>query len=90
MTNGWTPTPTNPERLAYDAERRAYWEAAVLIYNWSKVFEPTESDADKLHELVEMCNTDPAHIAHATIQDWGETSAEYKQSQPYHNDLYPY
>jgi hypothetical protein len=32
MTNGWTPTPTNPERLAYDAERRAYWEAKSLAY----------------------------------------------------------
>jgi hypothetical protein len=30
--NGWTPTPTNPERLAYDAERRAYWEAKSLAY----------------------------------------------------------
>ena len=30
--NGYTPTPKNPERLAYDAERKAYWDAKSLAY----------------------------------------------------------
>jgi hypothetical protein len=30
--NGYTPEPTNPERLAYDAERKAYWDAKSLAY----------------------------------------------------------
>jgi hypothetical protein len=43
----------------------------------------TEAQADKLHELVEMCNTDPAHIAHnwMLVAEGEQADAQDRQDQ---------
>lgn len=51
--NGWTPTPTNKERVEYDAERAQIFEARALALTIQTENPITEAEADRLHELIE-------------------------------------
>jgi hypothetical protein len=73
--NGWTPTPTNKERVEYDLQRNEEFIAKSLAYNLSRTFATTEADADQLHELITICDTDPAHILNTELEpDWNQDS----------------
>ena len=73
--NGWTPTPTNKERVEYDLQRNEEFIAKSLAYNLSRTFATTEADADQVHELITICNTDPAHILNTELKpDWNQGS----------------
>lgn len=74
MYHGYTPTPTNPERIEYDLQRNEQNIANGLAYNISREYATTEAEADKLDELIDICNTDPAHILNAQIEvaPWDE------------------
>ena len=65
MYNGWTPTPTNPERVEYDALRKEIFEARYLAFDFALVNDPDEADADKLHGFIVQALTDPAHVLNA-------------------------
>lgn len=64
--NGWTPTPRNTERVEYDLQRNEEFIAKSLAFNLTRTFATTEADADYLHELMVICDTDPAHVASAS------------------------
>lgn len=71
--NGYTPTPTNPERIEYDLNQQEFWNAATMVYLFEQEFRPTEADADKLHDLLITCNTYPNHITNAQQDMGGDT-----------------
>jgi len=73
--NGWTPTPTNKERVEYDLQRNEEFIGKSLAYNLSRTFATTEAEADQLHELIGICDTDPAHILNTQQEvKWDESS----------------
>lgn len=51
--NGWILTPKNKERKDYDFERALLFEARAIAYDVASQNPVTESEADRLHELIE-------------------------------------
>ena len=49
-----------------------------------------EQVAAEAATVTEWLGSDTVSEPHKMNEDWGDTSDEYKKSQPYHNDLYPY
>jgi hypothetical protein len=66
--NGYTESDAKVE----ERWSRRTFEAAKLE---TCLRQTTEADADKLHELIVTCDTDPAHILNAQQEpDWNEKS----------------
>lgn len=65
--NGYTPEPTNAERLAYDAERIAYWTAKSFAYAQAH-----DNDGLPFVEVTEGVAVFPAQDE---LSDWLKTEA---------------
>ena len=80
--NGWTPTPRNAERVEYDLNRNERVIATSLAYTEQRNHATTEADADYLHELSKIMDTDPAHILNAQQEpNWDSSDTGQKVSR---------